>query len=194
MNVRDATKKGERIMRKLLTLGIAGVVFASTSVALAQSTRWAWTEKKAERIVARDATVQLQASERATLENELLASVRLYNGLAFAARDVGDAAALGTFESLAYRFRAALEDVRGGLEIEAAACRGAGKALKGQRFTRFQCAVTSEVLEIPTAELSYPEGAALPTVVEGAPRMLGPWQARLDVRVTGSSAIAYRAM
>ena len=74
-------------MRNRFTLGVAAIVFASTSVALANTTSWAWSEKKAEQIVARDAKVKLQRSERVKLENELLASVRLYNGLALAAAE-----------------------------------------------------------------------------------------------------------
>ena len=54
------------------------------AVALAGTTRWVWTEPKAERIVARDATVRLQGPDRA-LEAQLRASARLYGGLALAA-------------------------------------------------------------------------------------------------------------
>ena len=178
-------------MRNLFIAGVAGIVFASTSVALAQQTRWVWTEKRAEQIVTRDATVQLRGPERAELQNELLAAVRLYGGLAFAASDVGDSNAALTFSTLEYRFREALEAVRSGLAINAADCRGSGKAAKGRRFSNFDCSVTSDVLEIPSVELVYSQGAQLPTAIEGPTRVLGPWQARLDVHVTGRSAMRY---
>ena len=47
----------------------------------AHTSSWAWSQQKAEQILAWDATVKLQRSERVKLENELLASVRLYGGL-----------------------------------------------------------------------------------------------------------------
>ena len=176
-------------MRYRFTLGFAAIVFASTSVALAHTTSWAWSEQKAEQMVTRDARVKLQRSERVQLENELLASVRRYYGLAMAA---GETQTGGTqFAMLAKRFSVALAAVRGGPQIDAADCRGSGKAANGRRFSRFSCAVTSEALEIPSVELVYSEGAELPTVIEGEARILGPWKARLDVRVVGSSAMRY---
>jgi hypothetical protein len=180
-------------MRNILALGFAAILFASTSVATANNTRWAWTERKAEKVVVRDAKVRLQGLERATLEDELRTSVRLYGALTFAAADAGDAKAESTYSTLFYRFRNALEDVRSGLEIDAANCMGSGKAQQGaRRFTRFHCAATSEAMEIPTAELVDSEDGTLPTVIEGPERILGPWQVELVVHVTGKSAIAYR--
>ena len=176
-------------MRNRFTLGVAAIIFASTSVALAHTTSWAWSEQKAEQIVARDAKVKLQRSERIKLESELLASVRLYGGLALAAAETQ---ASGTpFGVLASRFSKALAAVRSGSKIDAADCRGSGKATTGRRFSRFSCAVTSQALEIPSVELVYSEGAELPTVIEGSPRILGPWKGRLDVRVVGRSAMRY---
>jgi hypothetical protein len=170
-------------------ISIAAVVFASTSLALAHTTSWAWSEQRAEQIVARDAKVKLQRSERVKLENELLASVRLYNGLALAA---AESQVSGTpFGVLASRFSKALAAVRSGSKIDAADCRGSGKATQGRRFSHFSCAVTSQALEIPSVELVYSEGAELPTVVEGSPRILSPWKGRLDVRVVGRSAMRY---
>jgi hypothetical protein len=186
-----STPAKEDIMRNLFTLVFVGIVFASTSVALAHNTRWAWTEPKAEQFVVRDAKVRLQGPERASLEDELQSSLRLYGVLAFAATDVGDASAALMFSTLAYRFRDALEDVRSGLEIDAADCKGSGAAVRGGLFKHFRCAVTSELLEIPSAELVDSEGE-LPTVIEGPPRILGPLQAQLQVHVTGKTAIAYR--
>jgi hypothetical protein len=177
-------------MRNVI-LGVAAVAFVSTSVALAQSTRWAWTEPKAERIVAQDATVRLQRSDRA-MEAELLASARLYGGLALAAQEANDPNAAQVFRSLADRFGKALDAVRNGVTIDAAACKGTGTAEKGRLFRRFRCAARSELLGIPSVELVDSGKDELPTVIEGPPRILGPWRAQLDVRVNGRSAMTYR--
>ena len=174
---------------RVITLAIAVIVFASTSVALAHTTGWTWSEQKAEQIVARDAKVKLQDSERATLEYELLASVRLYNGLALAAAEMQTS---GTpFAALASRVSTVLAAVRSGPKVGAADCRGSGKAAKGRRFSHFSCAVTSQTLEIPDVVLRYLDEAQLPTVIQGSPRSLGPWKARLDVRVIGRSSMRY---
>jgi hypothetical protein len=176
-------------MRNHVTLGIAALALASSAVALAHAASWTWSEQKAERIVARDAKVKLHGPERTKLENELLASVRRYNGLALAAAEThADATPFG---ALASRFGKALATVRSGLTVDGADCRGSGRAAKGQRFNRFTCAVISRPLEIPSVELVYSEGAELPTVTEGSPRVLGPWKALLDVRVVGKSAMRY---
>jgi hypothetical protein len=177
------------MMRNRFTLGIVTIAFASTSVALAHTTSWAWSEQKAEQIVARDAKVKLQRSQRVQLEKELLASVRLYGGLALAAAETQTSGA--PFGVLASRFSKALAAVRSGPQVDFADCRGSGKATQGRHFSRFSCAVTSRALEIPSVELVYSEGAELPTVIEGSPRMLGPWKGRLDVRVVGRSAMRY---
>ena len=47
-------------------------------------------------------------------------------------------------------------------------------------------------MEIPSVELVGLEKAELPTVIEGPARILGPWRAQLDVRVTGRSVMTYR--
>ncbi len=174
-----------------VTLGVAAVAFVSTTVALAGSTSWVWTEPKAERIVARDATVRLQGPDRA-LEAQFRASARLYGGLALAALEVNDPMAAGVFRNLADRFGKALGAVQGGVRINGAACKGSGPAEQGRRFKRFRCAATSRLVEVPSVELVGLEKAELPTVIERPPRILGPWRAQLDVRVTGRSAMTYR--
>jgi hypothetical protein len=174
-------------------LAVVAVAFVSTSAALASNPSWVWTESKAERIVAREATVRLQGPDRA-LEAQLRASARLYGGLALAALDVNDPIAAGVFRNLADRFGKALDAVRGGVRINSAACKGSGAAEQGRRFKRFRCAATSRVLEIPSVELVGLEKQELPTVIEGPPRTLGPWRAQLDVRVTGRSAMTYRQL
>lgn len=177
-------------MRNVM-LGLAAVAFVSAAVAVAGTTRWAWTEPKADRIVARDATVRLQGADRA-LEAQLRASARLYGGLALGALETNDPVAAGVFRSLADRFGKALDAVRGGVRISGAACKGSGAAKQGRRFQRFRCAATSRLVEVPSVELVGLEKAGLPTVIEGSPRILGPWRAQLDVRVTGRSVMTYR--
>ena len=166
-------------------LAVVAVAFASTAVALAGNPSWVWTEPKAERIVARDATVRLQGPDRA-LEAQLRASARLYGGLALAALDMNDPIAAGVFRNLAERFGKALDAVQGGVKINGAACKGSGTAQQGRRFKRFRCAATSPAGGDPIGRARRPgETEELPTVIEGPPRILGPWRAQLDVRVTG---------
>ncbi len=96
-----------------------------------------------------------------------------------------------TFERLLGRYVRARNQVRDGLDIDAAVCRGSGAAMPGKRFKHFRCAVTSEVLEIPQTEVVYGD-QELPTVIERPPRVIGPLQAELDVHVIGKTSIAYR--
>jgi hypothetical protein len=170
---------------------VVAVAFVSTSAALASNPSWVWTEPKAERIVARDATVRLQGPDRA-LEAQLRASARLYGGLALAALDMNEPIAAGVFRNLADRFGKALDAVRSGVRINSAACKGSGAAEQGRRFKRFSCAATSRLVEVPSVELVGLEKEELPTVIEGPRRILGPWRAQLDVRVTGRSVMTYR--
>jgi hypothetical protein len=172
-------------------LAVVAVALASTSVALAGSASWVWTEPKAERIVKNDATVRLQGPDRA-LEAQLRASARLYGGLALAALEMNDPIAAGVFRNLADRFGKALDAVQGGVRIKGAACKGSGAAEQGRRFKRFRCAATSRSVEVPSVELIGLGKEELPTVVEEPARLLGPWRAQLDVRVTGRSAMRYR--
>jgi hypothetical protein len=178
-------------MRTIVLIGLIGALFASSSIALAHNTRYAWTEAKAGKMVVRDATLRLSASERASLEGELKDAVRLYWALQFAAEQVGDRNAMSTFQSLLARYRRALDQVQDGLAIDAATCNGSGAAVKDNRFKHFRCAVTSEVVEIPSTELDYGD-RELPIVIESAPRVIGPFQASLGVHVTGKSSMTYR--
>jgi len=103
---------------------------------------------------------------------------------------VGDANAGRSFGDLRRRYRHLLVKVRNGLAIAAASCKGSGVGLQGRRFKHFRCGVTSEVLEIPTPVLDNWD-RELPTVTEGPPRIVGPFEAQLEVHVTGKAAIAY---
>jgi hypothetical protein len=175
-------------------LGLVAVVFVSATAVQAPGARWTWTESKARQMVTRKATVQVPAPLRASLASELLAAVRLYGGLQMAAMEVGDLEALATFQSLGVRYRRALDTLRRGLQIETADCTGLGVAVQRNRFSRFRCVVTSQPLEIPSVELDYGKGEQLPDVHEGEPRVEGPFQALLDVRVIGKAAMAYRTV
>jgi hypothetical protein len=125
------------------------------------------------------------------MEGELKDAVRLYWALQFAADQVGDRNAMSTFQGYLARYRKALDQVQDGLGIGAAACKGSGTAMQGNRFKHFRCGVTSELLEIPSTQLDYGD-RELPIVIEGAPRVLGPFQASLSVHVTGKSSMTYR--
>jgi len=172
---------------------VAGIFFASTSIALGGNIPAAWIGWKAEKIVIRDATVQLPAQERKSLETELQMTVAIYTLLeGTAAQQHGRyEQPAATIHNLRYRFATALNRVQQGLAIDKAACVGIGASSADNRFKRFRCAVTSAELEIPSAVVTW-EGDLITGVVEGEPRMLGPFEARLDVRVTGRSTIAAR--
>ena len=97
----------------------------------------------------------------------------------------------GKIHNLRYRSSTALKRVQQGLAIDKAACVGIGSSSADNRFNRFRCAVTSAELEIPSAVVTW-DGDLITGVVEGEPRMLGPFDANLDVRITGRSTIAAR--
>ncbi len=142
-------------------------------------------------MVASDATVRLSAAERTSLATELNHAVRLYGALVFAAQQVGDGSAMATFQAVLARYVGARSQVRNGLGIAAASCKGSGVAMQGKRFKHFRCSVTSVVLEIPQTELDYGD-QELPTVIEGSPRLIGPLESQLDVHVAGKASISYR--
>jgi hypothetical protein len=100
--------------------------------------------------------------------------------------------AAATFHHLAFRYSHELRKMLNGLEIEAAACAGLGVQVRRNRYRRFRCSVTSETLTIPVARLVNTDSAKVPGVIEGEPRIAGPFRVRLSVRVTGNSTIAFR--
>ncbi|MGH3142720.1 MAG: hypothetical protein ACRDO9_06275 [Gaiellales bacterium] len=178
-------------MRSFTLIGLIGVLLASTSIAQAHNTGFAWTESKAAKFVARDATVRLAVGDRGSLTAELNDAVRLYGALVFAAQQVGDGSAMATFQAVLARYDRARDQVRNGLGIAAAACKGSGAAMQDKRFKHFRCSVISVVLEIPQTELDYGD-RELPTVIEGSPRLIGPLESQLDVHVAGKASISYR--
>lgn len=179
---------------------VTGIFLVLTSIALAHGTgtRWAWTERRAEQIVTRDAAIRLRSPERRALETELRTAARYYSGLYQGVREephqspAADPATEYILNKLGKRFQAALRKVRGGLQIQASACTGSGTPLRARRFGHFRCLATSEQLLIPSAVVITSEEGEIQAVVEGQPRAVGPFQARLDVRVSGKSTIAYR--
>ena len=180
-------------MRSFVLIGMIGALLASTSIAQAHNTNWAWTEAKAAKMVTRDGNVRLPAAERASLNAELNDAVRLYKALVFAAEQVGDGSAMATFQGVLARYVRAREQVRSGLDIDAAACKGSGAALQSKRFKHFRCSATSVVLEIPQTQVDYGD-QELPMVIEGSPRVVGPLGANLDVHIAGKASIAYRQL
>jgi hypothetical protein len=178
-------------MRSFVFIAVIGAPFTSTSIAQAHNTNWAWTEAKAAKMVTRDGKVRLAVGERASLNAELNGAVRQYGALVFAAQQVGDVNAMATFQAVLTRYVRARDQVRNGLDIDAAACKGSGAALRGKRYKHFRCSATSAVLEIPQTQLDYWDHE-LPTVIEGSPRTVGPLVANLDVHIAGKGSIAYR--
>ena len=173
-------------------LWVAGIFLASTSIAVAADVRVSWTESKAEKIVTRDATVRLPAQERASLESELRAAVVHYGLLELGAteQEGGYGQQASRLHNLRNRLSTALKQVQRGVSIEEAACDGTGAASGGNRFKQFRCAVTSEKLEIPSAVVIWDDDR-ITGVVVNQPRIEGPFQARLDVRITGKSTISH---
>lgn len=190
----------KRIAIICVLLGVVVAALAATAVAASGAI---WTTHKAEKVVAQSTLVQLPASQRAALEQELLSKTRLFWALWLGAMDVGDPQAgvyydpasrlqAGVYYNLASRFSSALRTVRTGLVTEQARCAGSGRASSGGRFARFSCSVTSESLDIPSVTLLRAADDELPAIVEDSPRIVGPAHARLSVRVTGPSEIRYR--
>jgi hypothetical protein len=185
------------VFRALLVTGIF-LVFTSIALAHGTGTRWAWTERKAQQIVTRDAAIRLGSLERRALETELRTAARYYSGLYQGVREephqspAADPATEYILNKLGKRFQAALRKVRNGLEVDAAECTGRGAGVRAARFERFRCLATSEQLVIPSADVAFSEDGKIQAVVEGQPRTVGPFQARLDVHVSGKATIAYR--
>ena len=125
------------------------------------------------------------------LNAELSGAVRLYGALVFAAQQVGDGSAMATFQGVLTRYVRARDQVRNGLDIDAASCKGSGAALQGKRFKHFRCSATSVVLEIPQTQLDYGDQDA--DGDRGSPRVIGPLGASL-VHIAGKAAIAYQQL
>jgi hypothetical protein len=179
-------------MKKAVFIAIVAVVaLAMSAAATAVPVVNAWTATKAERMLTRDATVQVAAPERAALEDELLHKAMVFNALAHGAGEVGDSQASLAYERVANQYRSALWSVKGGIDIAKADCSGSGREFSTHRFRRFDCIVTSEVLQVPGTELESTADGAWPSIVEREPRLVGPYLTQMRVRVTGNSSLAY---
>lgn len=179
-------------MRSFITLGVFGIALASTSMALAHSTPWSWKPARAAQMVMSDVAVQLPASERAALEAEIRSARSKYVLEEMIANDEGDWFAAGMYANLISRLTKALDKIEKGFGVDSARCTGLGRAAKG-RYKHFRCSVTSQVVEIPTVASIEREGDKQ-FVVEGPPRVVGPFQAEFDVHVRGKSSLSYRPL
>lgn len=186
-------RAADRVRSGVAALSIAGVSLATTSVAFAHSTGWAWNASKGERIVVRDATVRLPPLERAALARELRAAVTLYLMLEQTAGQEEYERSASRLHNLRYRSSRSLGKVLSGLAIDHAACTGSGAKVAGDRYRDFRCLVTSEELEIPSAVVTWEEGK-ITEVVEDSPRIVGRFQAQLSIHVAGKSTMAYRQL
>lgn len=178
-------------MRHVISLA-AGLFLLVASGTGAHEGAQTWTEARAERAVAREATVRLSPELRAPLRAELLVLIPRFRTLESLAWDLGDQQAAGRFHNIRYRYSTALKQVEGGLVVTAAECDGVGAPARGNRFRHLRCAVTSGTLEIPSVELVSEDPSAHPRVVEGEPARYGPYDARLFVHVLRGSTISYR--
>ncbi len=179
----------QAIVIMCVALVSVGGAVASTSADGKEGKKPAWTESKAERFVLKKATVPA-GEGRVALAEELRQAVELYWQLALDATVANqDQDKVSVYVELAQRYGRAMVKVRDGLSIEVAECTGSG-VVTAARFRSLRCKVVSESVEIPSAVLAG-DGE---TPVEGEPRSIGPIDAVLDVRVTGSSSFSYKAL
>jgi len=133
-------------------------------------------------------TIALPQEQRVALDAELEALLAKFRLLVLTAQsDPDDWLLAGTYDNYVKRFQKAQDTVNAGLSIDFVNCVGVGKALKGKRYKHFRCATTSYVLEIPNVELKPGADEALPDVVEGPARRIGPLEAVFTVHVMGKS-------
>ena len=169
-------------------LAVGGGTAAASVESSSKKPKPAWTEAKAERSVLQGATVRLAAEDRAALEAEFRPLAALYQLLVMDTPLGVENQDVAVYSHLAYTYSRLLDKVQRGLAIEAVDCSGSGVAATGRRFGTFRCSVTSESLELPPAQLA--EDGEPP--VDAQPRNVGPIEAELDIRVTGTSTFAYR--
>jgi hypothetical protein len=183
-----------RDVARFRALWICGILLVTAPVAQAGGAGESWTESRAARVVTRDAAVRVPARQRTALEHELRQSFALYRALELEAELEGEVFAAAIYHHLAFRYTHELSKMLNGLEVEAADCAGLGARVQRDRYRRFRCLVTSEPLTIPSATLVSSGAGKVPAVIEGAPRIVGPFRTRLLVRVTGKSTASYRQL
>lgn len=172
----------------VLIVTFAGALAVSAAFAFAHSTPYAWTISKARVLLQEGTSVSLPPDQRVALDAELEALLGKFQLLKLTAQaDPDDWLLAGTYSNYVDRFKKAQDAVNAGLSIDSTKCAGLGKALTGKRYKHFRCAATSYVLEIPNVELRPGADPALPEVVEGPARRIGPLEAVYSVHVTGKA-------
>ncbi len=172
----------------VVILVFIGALAASSAVALAHKTPFAWTASKARVVLQDESSIALPQDQREALDAELEALIAKFNVLFnTAADDPNQWRLTGTYDNYLDRFKKAQAIVNAGLSIDSVKCVGQGKALSGKRYKHFRCPTTSYVLEIPNVELKPGADPALPEVVEGPIRNIGPLEAVFSVHVMGKS-------
>jgi hypothetical protein len=165
-----------------------GAFAASGAVALAHNTPFAWTASKARVTLQEEATIALPKADREALDVELDAVLDRLRLLKLTAQErPEDWLFAATYDNYETRFEKAQDTVNNGLSIDTLKCTGQGKALTGKRYKHFRCSTSSYVLEIPNIELRPGANPALPDVVEGPVRRIGPLKAVFSVHVMGKS-------
>jgi uncharacterized membrane protein len=192
-----------RMNRLVVVLLVSvGALAGSAAVALAHNTPYSWSVTKAQLMLQDSTTIALPGTERAGLDAEIDAWLKQFRPLLLTAQAASEKDPLAvrlaqTYDTYITRFTTARKAVNGGLSIDTAKCTGLGKALKGnfsekpgaieKRYKHFRCNATSYVLEIPNIELKPGADPALPEVVEGPRRLIGPLQAVFTVHVRGKT-------
>ena len=174
-------------MRVRMLVAVIVVLAASATAAYGHVTKYAWTKGKAQVMLPDSATIALPPEVAGPLEAEINALLAQFNLLELQAQDRNDWLATGTYANYKKRLSEARDRLQKGLSIDSASCKGLGKALTGKRYKHFTCDAMSYVLEVPAVELRGGEGGALPQVVEGPLRRLGPYAAAFTLHVTGAA-------
>lgn len=193
-------------MKRSIALVIVStaVLAGSAAVALAHNTPYSWSVAKARVMLQEGTNIALPADQRAALDAELAAWLAKFGPLkltAEAGAQLGQDPNYGrlaqVYGSYIERLKKIRVTVNSGLSIDGAKCVGQGKALVAhftekpgaveKRYKHFRCNATSYVLEVPNIELKPGADPALPEVVEGPRRLVGPLQAVFTVHVTGKS-------
>jgi len=173
---------------------VAALSLVVASSAMGHDNGGTWSERKAERVAKRDATVRVPRSLDARVQEELWTLIARYRTLEQVALDLNDQQAASRIHNIRYRYSTALLHIEEGLGITVARCDGTGPAVNGSSFRHFRCSVTSKRLEIPSVELVYHDENTLPEIVERAPQRYGPYEATLLLHATGASSIAFRQL
>ena len=194
-------------MKRSIALVIVStaVLAGSAAVALAHSTPHWWAVSKARVMLQEGTNLALPADQRAALDAEIGDSLKQLRPLQLTAQSLYEStqnpeyARLNqTYGSYIKRFGEAQATLAAGLSIDSAQCVGQGKALVGKvnpekpgpvakQYKHFRCNASSYTLEIPNIQLVPGAAPSVPEIVEGARRLVGPFQGVFTVHVTGKS-------